>query len=225
MDNLLIIFAKAPVAGLVKTRMFPFLSFEEAAGVQRAFLEDTVDKAVSAGTHEVCIAYSPEGSHDLFRSLFGDRVAHYHAQAGDDLGARMAAAFGCAFGAGARKAVIVGSDVPTLPSEFISDAFGMLDTADVVLGPSQDGGYYLVGLTRPVPALFAHIPWSARTVFRDTLARAEGLGLSVSTLPTLRDVDTFEDLRALVGAALPPHTHRMVYSFEDRLRGGHDWLV
>lgn len=225
MDNILIIFAKAPVAGLVKTRLFPHLSFDEAAEMQRAFLTDTVDKALAVPDLEVCIAYTPDRALEVLKGLNGDKVARYLPQEGGDLGERMGRAFDSAFETGAKKAAIVGADIPTLPSSYISEAFLSLGESDVVLGPSADGGYYLIALDRPAPGLFTGVEWSGPQVFEATLQNAVSLGLRISLLPPLRDVDTIDDLRGLLGQQLPPNTGSMLRAVEDRLGSQSDWVV
>jgi rSAM/selenodomain-associated transferase 1 len=115
-------------------------------------------------------------------------------QRGDDLGARMAAAFEAAFERGARRAVIVGSDVPALSSEHVLRSLSLLDTHDVALGPARDGGYYLLALDRPRPGLFEGVPWSTAGVLRATIDHADGQGLRVGLLEELGDLDTPDDL-------------------------------
>jgi rSAM/selenodomain-associated transferase 1 len=225
LDDLLIIFAKAPIAGLAKTRLFPHLSFEEAAEVHRAFLSDTVDKALMMPTFDVCLAYTPVRCLDVFKQLYGPRVTDYLPQHGDDLGERMSNALDCAFDRGAGKAAIIGSDIPTLPAHYINAAFKRLDKCDLVIGPSLDGGYYLVAMKRPAPELFKGIAWSGPDVYKDTLTNAGRLGMKVEMLPLLKDIDTVEDLRGLLGTRLPPNTHRVLSGLEDRLRRQADWLL
>jgi rSAM/selenodomain-associated transferase 1 len=118
------------------------------------------------------------------------------AQSGHDLGARMADAFARAFARGARRVAIVGTDVPGVSRATVREALSALEVADVVMGPADDGGYYLIGLRAPWPGLFAGIEWSTPSVREQTLARAAAAGLSVRELARLRDVDTLEDVRA-----------------------------
>jgi len=119
-------------------------------------------------------------------------------QRGRTLGAKIVHAFEQAFRAGARKTVVVGSDTPHLGPVAIRQAFRLLDTRDVVLGPATDGGYFLVGLSRPVPDLFAGISWSTAHVLRQTLDRVKDCGLSYALLGQCRDIDTFADLQDLL---------------------------
>ncbi len=225
MDDLLIIFAKAPIAGLVKTRLFPHLSFDEAAEMQRAFLADTVDKALAIPGINACIAYTPEKAVEVFKDICGDRVASLMPQEGADLGERMDRAFSSAFEAGAKKTVIIGADIPTLPACYICAAFRMLGEFDLVLGPAKDGGFYLIALKCPAPGLLTNVAWSGPDVLATVTAKAEASGLRVSFLPPLRDVDTFEDLKGLIGQPLPPNTSRMLLAIEAKLGPQPDWVV
>jgi rSAM/selenodomain-associated transferase 1 len=118
------------------------------------------------------------------------------AQRGEDLGARMADAFARAFARGASRVAIVGTDAPAVSRETVTEALGALDGADAVLGPSEDGGYYLLALREPWPGLFSGIAWSTPAVAAETRARAAALGLVLHELPARRDVDTLDDLRA-----------------------------
>ena len=127
MDNLLMVFAKAPIAGLVKTRLFPHISFEEAARLQHAFLADTLDKAFSLPDTRVCLAYEPASALPFLKELFDkEDVLEYLPQEGVDLGERMRRAFDEGFRMGAGRVLIIGSDVPTLPERSISAAFEKL---------------------------------------------------------------------------------------------------
>lgn len=117
------------------------------------------------------------------------------AQSGPDLGARMADAFARAFARGASRVALVGTDTPGVTRETVALALSALDAADIVLGPAEDGGYYLVALRGPRPALFAGIDWSTPRVLDETRARAAAAGLAVRELTPLADIDTLDDLR------------------------------
>ncbi len=225
MDNLLMVFAKAPIAGLAKTRLFPYMSFEEAARLQHAFLADTLDKALAIPDAKVCLAYEPASALAFLKEHFDrEEIVEYLPQEGADLGERMSRAFDEGFRMGAGRVLIIGSDVPTLSERYISTAFERLHLADVVLGPALDGGYYLIGLKEPAPALFEGIGWSGPDVFASTLATASRLGLRVDVLPELRDVDSFTDLKLLLNEPLPPNTHRFVAEHMPRLLSQSDWV-
>jgi len=188
------VFFKHPVPGRVKTRLVPHLSPERAAALYEAFLLDTIDNCRSIdGAETVLFDGSP--SESPWNRLPPDLPVV--PQEGADLGARMTRALEFLLNRGARKALLVGSDSPSLPAEFLRDAILRLDGADVVLGPVDDGGYYLVGVTSPPGALLESIAWSTSSVLRDTVDRARRLHLSVDlTLPWF-DVDKFDDLERL----------------------------
>lgn len=193
--NALIVFAKHPTPGRVKTRLTPSLTPNEAAELYRCMLLDTLAKARSISDTQGVLCYQSEpAALPFFRSIAPDFVVE--PQNGCDLGARMATAFSRVFSRGHRHAVIIGTDSPDLPAEYVHQAFRELadDAVDAVLGPSEDGGYYLLALKQVYECLFAGIAWSTGTVTRVSLARAEEAGLRVKLLPVWHDVDTDADL-------------------------------
>jgi rSAM/selenodomain-associated transferase 1 len=224
-DEFLIIYAKAPVAGIAKTRLFPHISFEEAAQLGKAMLTDMVDKCVSLPGLRVWVCYTPAGSVGLFKDLLAGRDLEYRPQEGDDLGERMDRSFRLAFREGAKRAVIVGTDVPSISPGLLGGAFNRLAGADLVLGPASDGGYYLIGLKGPAPGLFSGINWSGPDVLASTLSAAGRLGLKAELLPTLQDVDTFDDLMEASYGPMPPLTAKVVAGLMKRQGTGPDWLL
>lgn len=188
------VFAKAPEPGKVKTRLVPTLRAEEAADLYRAMLLDTVGVAEWAHA-EVVIAFTPHAARGTLERLLG-RHRTYLPQGPGDLGDRLAYAFERLCGGG-RAVIVVGSDCPGLDPDRIDQAAEALKGSDVVVGPSLDGGYYLIGLNRPRPELFEGVPWSTERVFESTMERIDAAGLDVSVLPTERDLDTPEDLLEL----------------------------
>lgn len=190
----LAIMAKAPREGEAKTRLCPPLAPAEAAGLARAFLLDRIEQVRSVAARPA-IAYTPADAAPLFRELAPE--FSMVAQRGPDLGARMAGAVEDLLAAGSRGVVLVGTDSPTLPRAVLALAMVEVDRSDLVLGPSDDGGYYLIGLQRARPELFADMAWGTSLVLAETLRRAEALGLSIAMLPTWFDVDTGEDLARL----------------------------
>ena len=195
----LIIFAKAPLPGQAKTRLCPPLRPEEAARLAESFLLDEVETFNQLEEVQVTVAYAPARGYEVFRRLLGDAFLPWLSpQSGGDLGERLLAAFRGACPAW-WPVVVIGSDSPDLPPSLIERAFEALeaDEADVVLGPTVDGGYYLVGMRQPHPHLFQDIPWSTDRVLETTLERLEERGLTGLTLPLWEDVDTIEDLERL----------------------------
>lgn len=227
-DDFLIIYAKAPVAGIAKTRLFPHISFEEAAMLHEAMVADMVDMCASLPMLRLWLSYTPAGTVGLFKSLLGDvlgdRTLEYLPQDGDGLGERMHRSFCSAFNEGAKRTVIVGTDVPSLQPYFIRGAFHRLSMADLVIGPAKDGGYYLIGLNRPVPEIFMGVEWSGADVLATTLDVSKRLGLKAELLPTLMDIDTFEDLKDASSGPMPPRTGKMVAALMHRFTES-EWLV
>jgi rSAM/selenodomain-associated transferase 1 len=192
-----VIMAKAPVAGRSKTRLSPPLAPSEAAGLSLAMLQDTV--ALVSRVRDACLALaiSPPEAIGAWRPDL-PAGALLVPTGGADLGACLSEATGFLFAAGHNAVIALNSDGPTLPAGRIEQAGALLERADVVLGPSEDGGYYLVGLRRPCPGLFAGIVWSSARVLEQTVERAASLGMSVAMLAPWYDVDTPADLARLV---------------------------
>ncbi|MDF0643111.1 MAG: TIGR04282 family arsenosugar biosynthesis glycosyltransferase [Nitrospira sp.] len=204
-ENALIIFAKAPIAGEVKTRLCPPLTHDEAATLHGSFVLDMLERTKLAMDKwklpfDRYLACAPSSQHVFFKILEARHRVRLIDQLGADLGARMREACSKTFGCGHKRLVLVGTDVPTVPLEHYRKAAALLEEHDVVLGPAQDGGYYLLGLAKRVDGLFDDIPWSTGQVFRRTCERAEALGLRVAWLPEWRDVDTIDDLIVLIEA-------------------------
>ena len=194
----LIVFVKSPEAVSVKSRLAATIGEQKARRLYRCFVEDLLD-SVDKGNYGLKIFFYPPGEQPvLSRWLGSDRA--YEPQIGEDLGERMKNAFDACFAEGCDKAILIGSDCPDLPLEIIDEGFAALPSCDAVIGPSLDGGYYLIGFQSGtfLPELFRGIPWSTDGVLKSTLAIADRKGLCVSLLPPWRDIDTQEDLKALV---------------------------
>lgn len=189
----LAVFARAPVAGRVKSRLSPALPASLAASLYAGLLGDTLD-AVRGAQAATRLVYWADDAGPAARD-FAART-----QRGADLGARLQHAFAELLFEPGAHALIVGSDTPPLTTSHLNEALDALDTHDLVLGPTVDGGYWCIGLRQPAPGLFADIPWSTREVLTCTLVRAHGVGLRVATVATLDDLDTPQDLVLLAGA-------------------------
>lgn len=198
-DSALIIFAKEPSPSLVKTRLQPFLTAEVSAEIYRVFLLDTLDKVFPLPDIKLFLACYPSKESTFFYSLSKEYSLSLINQKGNDLGERMQHAFEDTIGDGFKKNIIIGADSPTLPPSCIQKAFSMLDQSELVIGPSMDGGYYLIGIKGKVPGVFDRIPWGTSEVFMLTLKKVASLGLKADLLPFWYDVDTIEDLKFLVG--------------------------
>ncbi|GIV93974.1 MAG: hypothetical protein KatS3mg056_2683 [Chloroflexus sp.] len=196
----LVMMARRPEPGRVKTRLCPPLTPEQATTLYEAFLYDLTVLLRSVRGVQPIIAYAPETAADYFASLAPDLT--HRPQVGADLGERLANITNALLNEGAPAVVVIGSDSPDLPVAFIEQAIAELaQGADLVLGPASDGGYYLVGLRRPAPTLFTGVTMSTPTVLRDTLAIAEQLRLQTSLLPLWYDIDTFTDLHRLIASS------------------------
>lgn len=193
-DTLLVV-SKQPAPGRTKTRLCPPLLPTQAADLYDCFLRDTLTMMRRVEGVQQAIAFLPETAHDYFRHLAPDMALT--CQRGTSLGERLDHLLNEALAGGSPRAVVIDSDSPTLPHDYITQAFEQLDAADVVLGPTQDGGYYLIGLKKPQPHLLRQVQMSTPHVLDDTLALAEATGLTVSLLPAWYDVDTIADLHQL----------------------------
>lgn len=185
-SNALIVVAKRPTPGKTKTRLSPPLTPELSSALYECFLFDTLDQMRQVDEAQRVIAYLDE--RDYFQRLAPD--FELIPQQGHDLGERLNNALTSYLSHGYERVVIMDSDSPTLPPEHLSQAFRILsDGADVVLGPCDDGGYYLIGIKKPAPRLLLEVQMSTSTVTANTIALAEEDGLKVSLLPTWYDID------------------------------------
>ena len=199
----LVIFAKAPIPGEVKTRLCPPLTPDEAATLHGSFVLDMLERTKLAVTTRQLpfhryLACAPSSDLVFFKIMEERQGVHLLDQVGDDLGQRMHHTFIDLFAKGYKQVIIVGTDVPTLPLSVYQEALAILGRSDVVLGPALDGGYYLIGLTQPAKQLFAEVPWSTDQVLAVTQQQAKTLGLSIGLTTAWRDVDTITDLQALI---------------------------
>lgn len=195
--NALIVVAKRPAPGHTKTRLAPPLSPQQAADLYECFLRDTLDLMRRIPEVRRVIAYLPIEARSYFAQLAPD--FDLIPQTGADLGARLDHALTHYLDQGYKRAAIMNSDGPTLPSERLQQAFEVLsDHTDVVLGPSDDGGYYLIGLKQAAPRLLREVRMSTPTVLADTLLLAHAADLRVALLPPWYDVDDVASLQRLM---------------------------
>lgn len=229
--NTLLIFAKYAEAGLVKTRMVPPLTPTEAADLHEASLCTVCERVATLAGVEVKLVVTPDGRLDAVRKMTPPLAGDFWPQGDGDLGDRLARAVRRAFDGGTDGVLLLGADSPTVPIEFFNRATASLVDHDAVLGASEDGGYYLLALSRPVPSLFQGVAWGGPNVAEETRARAESARLRWIELPIWYDLDRFEDLkrarrdlgpasttgsagvalRQLIGRLVkryPPHPHR-----------------
>jgi rSAM/selenodomain-associated transferase 1 len=196
MENVLIVVVKEPLPGLTKTRLCPPFTPEGAAELYRCLMLDTLALMAQVRGSDRTIAYTPASARSYFESIAADGFGLVP-QEGADLGERLANALGYHFDLGYRRAVIMNSDGPTLPLDCLHEAFLGLDGTEVTLGPSRDGGYYLIGMKQLHGELFRNIAWSTDRVIPQTLAICQRLGLEVHMLPEWYDVDVEADLERL----------------------------
>jgi rSAM/selenodomain-associated transferase 1 len=214
LSNALLVMAKRPAPGFTKTRLSPPLSLEQAAMLYDCFLKDTLDLIRTVPGVQPVIAYTPQAESAYFNRLAPD--FELHPQQGPDLGCRLDNALTHYLRRGYQRVAVMDSDGPTLPPHYLEQAFEALEAADVVLGPCDDGGYYLIGLKQPAPRLLREVQMSTPSVTADTLALAEQLELQTALLPTWYDVDDARSLARMVNelengnSSRAPHTHSLI---------------
>ena len=194
---IVLLFIKAPIKGQVKSRLAADVGEETTLELYKNFVLDIVETVETSG-YPFRICFYPSGGEEIVSDWLG-RQYLYLAQEGDDLGLRMGNAFRRIFLEGFTSALLIGSDIPDLPSAVIQSAFESLKKNDVVIGPAADGGYYLIGFNNNsfLPRIFQGIAWGTNTVFLKTLDILKGASLRVHLAPEWKDVDTLGDLRDL----------------------------
>jgi rSAM/selenodomain-associated transferase 1 len=190
-EAVIAILAKAPIPGLAKTRLIPALGAHGAAVLQEELTELAVKTALTGAIGPVILWATPDASHSAFRDLARRFPIALACQPDGDLGQRMLAAFE----AGAK--LVIGTDCPALTPAHLRDAAISLRDNDVAIIPAEDGGYVLIAMTKPQPALFTHIAWGASQVMQETRRRAATSGLNMHELAPLWDIDHPEDLERL----------------------------
>jgi rSAM/selenodomain-associated transferase 1 len=202
----IVVFGRVPVAGRVKTRLAAAVGTEKAAKIYRLLLDHVLTESCAAGPAvTLALADAAPAGHQ-WRPPPGVEI---EIQAPGDLGRRMLRSFERHFAAGADAVVLIGSDLPGLSAGMLADAHAALEQTPVVLGPSDDGGYWLVGQRRPGRDLFSGVPWSSPRVLGPTRRRLLELGVAHAELELLRDLDTIDDLRALSADLMVPEGLRV----------------
>lgn len=197
--NRLGIFVKQPIAGKVKTRLAAKLGDQAAADIYESFVRHIVHK-VSPLDAVKTLAYvadeTPAETEHYFSQIAGQSFELWP-QPNGDLGHRMTDFFRSQFDSGATRVVLIGSDSPTLPADYLEQAFGLLESKRVVIGPAMDGGYYLVGMNRFTPEMFTDIEWSSNAVLKQTVERLQSINATLGVLPPWYDIDTIDDLEMM----------------------------
>lgn len=196
------VFAKAPVAGAVKTRLAAILGKQGAAELHAELVRRALATAMASSAASVQLWCSPDTRDPFFARCSSEFGVALRAQKGADLGERMRRAFEDAFASG-RALVIIGGDCPALAPHDVSAAIDALAEYDAVLAPAEDGGYVLIGLARPVPALFESIAWGGAGVMDETRSRLAAAGVRWKELGTFWDVDRPEDYARMIREGLP----------------------
>jgi rSAM/selenodomain-associated transferase 1 len=191
--NVLVVFAKAPRVGSVKSRLAHSVGAERACEIYELLLRTAA--AQLAAMERVTVCFAPDDGEADLRRYFPERW-QYRPQHGVDLGSRLEHAINEAFEQGADKVAVIGSDCPDVTAADIADAWAALKKNDVVFGPARDGGYWLIGMKRAQPALFRGIDWGTEKVLAQSQARAQEAGLKIALLRTLADIDTTADWEA-----------------------------
>jgi rSAM/selenodomain-associated transferase 1 len=197
-DTCILCFVKYPEKGQVKLRLAVDLDDDVVVELYRNFVLDVVSILKKLDT-QFYLFFSPLNTKKKFREWLGSSYS-YVPQEGNDLGERMKNSFSYAFAEGFHRVILVGSDSPDLPGDFLRNAIVELQTHDMVLGPSSDGGYYLIGFRDDtfLPSVFDGISWSSSTVYQETMTKIKTAGRSLSLLPAWSDVDIISDLKNLV---------------------------
>ncbi|MEW6427880.1 MAG: TIGR04282 family arsenosugar biosynthesis glycosyltransferase [Thermodesulfobacteriota bacterium] len=192
----IILFTRYPVPGAAKTRLIPALGDHGAAALQKRMTERIAAELTKLPVHVAKeIWFEGAALREMEAWLGSSHILRQQPQG--ELGARMREVMRQSFSEGCCPLIFIGADCPTLLSEHLLIALGQLHRTDVVIGPANDGGYYLIGMRRHVPALFENIPWGGPQVLARTCEQAERLGLGVALLPIRNDIDRPEDLARL----------------------------
>ena len=191
-DNALILFARDPILGKVKTRLSPFLEEDVILKLYTCFLQDSLYNIRQVENVDRFVGVAPSNESGFFTGTLGSDIRIF-VQEGENLGDKMRGAIQDRFVEGYERVVIIGSDSPSLPVAYICRAMG--SDKDMVLGPSTDGGYYLIGMRGKVVEVFKDVTWGTETVLQETCEHLVHNGASLELLPVWYDVDTPEDLK------------------------------
>ncbi|HZS49062.1 MAG TPA: TIGR04282 family arsenosugar biosynthesis glycosyltransferase [Blastocatellia bacterium] len=217
----LVIFAKAPEFNKVKTRLVPPLTPVQATELYRCFLLDTIENVSQIPGVDVIISYTPKGTEHLFHELAPQ--CRLLLQEGDSFGPRLFSCFQNLCAEGYESVLVMDTDSPTLPHKYLEEGFEYLAAREDagIIGPSADGGYYVIGLKKPHRAMFENITWSTEYVTAESLEQADKIGLPIHLLPEWFDVDTEAELayleRQILNGSIEgysaPHTRAFFLKF------------
>ncbi|MEK9629619.1 MAG: TIGR04282 family arsenosugar biosynthesis glycosyltransferase [Nitrospinota bacterium] len=193
-ENAVILFARDPVLGQVKTRLSSSLDDKTILRLYTCFVEDSLEKILQVDSADPFVGIFPENHSGFFSGTESSGMKLFF-QKGDDLGEKMRSAFADRFAEGYKKVVIIGSDSPSLPVAYIKKA--LASEKELVLGPSTDGGYYLIAMTGKISEVFSRVSWGTENVLDETLKTVKKDNITLDLLPVWYDVDYPEDLKFL----------------------------
>lgn len=208
MKKAIICFTRVPKPGVTKTRLLPILSGDQCVKLHTAFLADLA-KVYAQVDADLYVAYTADPDWEMLKSIF-PVAKGFFPQQGADLGEKMYNALCHVLSLGYDAAVLTGADLPLMTAAHLESGFAALDSADIAIGPTSDGGYYLVGMKQPHRAIFENQRYGGATVLESTLTAGNAAGLTVALAQPCDDVDTPEDLRSLLGR-LSPETATFQY--------------
>jgi uncharacterized protein len=195
MRRAIILFTRVPISGQTKTRLIPFLGDDECADLHKAFINDIYQTCRKVQC-DILIYCTPIEEKQILQEIIGSENSFYN-QVGNDLGEKMRNAFKESFEIGYESCILIGTDIPTIKVDYLKEAFLSLETKDVVINPTEDGGYYLIGMKQDYPSIWNIKRYGTNTVIKDTILQIEKLGLSVKVGASCCDIDTKEDLMQL----------------------------
>ena len=201
MKKAIICFTRVPKPGVTKTRLLPVFSGEQCAKLHTAFLQDLASVYAQAEA-DLFVSYTSDPGWEVLKAHFPSACSFFP-QEGADLGENMYNALSSVLERGYEAVILTGADLPLLTPDHLESGFAALAQADIALGPTSDGGYYLVGMKQPHRAIFEKQSYGGSTVLENTVTAAKAAGLSVSLANACDDVDTPEDLRQLITQLLP----------------------
>lgn len=216
MKRAIICFTRVPKPGVTKTRLLPILTGEQCAKLHTAFLRD-LSSVYDQAKADLFVAYTADPDWEMLKAIF-PAAAGFFPQEGADLGEKMHNAIRNVLSEGYDAVILTGADLPLMTVSHLDSGFGALENADIAIGPTSDGGYYMVGMKQLHRAVFENQRYGGATVLENTIAAGKTAGLTVALTDSCDDVDTPEDLRALAGR-LPPESSTLQYLIQLKKEG------
>ena len=213
MKRAVILFTRVPKPGITKTRLLPVLSPDQCAGLHWAFLRDLAAVYHQLDAH-LFVAYAPDPDWEQLKAVFPN--AGYLPQKGENLGERMYRVLRKVLNLGYASVILTGADLPLMTAAHLESGFAALENQDIAIGPTSDGGYYLIGMKKPCREVFRVDGYGGSNVFENTIIAADNAGLSVGLALPCDDVDTPEDLKLLM-QTVPAHSHTANYLKQEEI--------